>query len=369
MIYLDHAATSFPKPPAVLAAVQRWFSEQGVSASRGDSEACRTIAKAVDAIRHQMAAMCAVPDSRLVFTSGATDSLNTFLDGYLRSGDRVLTTALEHSSLVRPLVHLRQARGIEFDVIPPTGDGRVSPAGFAVALAQRSYRLVAFSHASNVTGAVQDAAEICRLARGHRSTSLLDASQTAGLLDLDVGADVVVASAHKSLLAPPGLGILAVREAVDLPPSRFGGTGSSVAMEQQPSEWPAAMESGTPNTPAILGLGAALEFLESRGRDTILAEELANLDELRTALQDRVTTYSPTAGPRIPVLSFNVHDLDPAEVGMLLAGAGIHVRTGFHCAPWLHEHLGTAAAGTVRVSLGPFSSRTDVLALTKALSA
>lgn len=367
MIYLDHAATSFPKPPAVLATVQRWFSEQGVSASRGDSEACRVVAKEVAAVRHRMASMCGVPDHRLVFTSGATDSLNTFLDGYLRPGDRVLTTAVEHNSLVRPLVHLQQARGIEFDVIPPGSDGRISPAGFAVALAQRSYRLVAFSHASNVIGTVQDAGEICRLVRGHRGTSLLDASQTAGLLDLDVGADVVVASAHKSLLAPPGLGVLAVGEPVELAPSRFGGTGSSVALEQQPSEWPGAMESGTPNTPAILGLGAALEFLESRGRATILAEELANLDELRAALSNRATVYGPATGARIPVLSFNVHDLDPAEVGMILAGAGVHVRTGFHCAPWLHAHIGTAAAGTVRVSLGPFSSRTDILALTTAL--
>ena len=367
MIYLDHAATSFPKAPEVLKAVQTWFTDLGVSAGRGDSQACRIVAQQVDEVRHRCANICGVPAHRAIFTASATDSLNTFLNGYLRQGDRVLTTALEHSSLVRPLVHLRETRGIEFDVLPPGRDGRVSPAAFAVALAQRDYRAVAFSHASNVTGAVQDAEEICRLVRGHRSTSLMDATPTAGLLDLKVGADVVVASTHKSLLAPPGLGILAVAESIDLPPARFGGTGSSIALERQPSEWPEAMESGTPNTPAILGLGAALEFIENRGHDKILSDELAILDQLRLALQDRALCYGPAKGPRIPVLSFNMPELDPAEVGMILGSADIHARTGFHCAPWIHEHLGTQAAGTVRISVGPFTSQADILAVTKAL--
>ena len=198
---------------------------------------------------------------------------------------------------------------------------------------------------------------------------LLDASQTAGLLDIDVGADLLAASAHKGLLAPPGLGILAVAERIDLPTPRLGGTGSSKALEQQPTAWPGAMESGTPNTPAILGLGAGLEFLAQRGTGTLLAQELTTLDALRAALPDRCSILSPGDGPRVPVLAFNIPGLDPAEVGMILAGAGIHVRTGFHCAPWIHQHTGTEAAGVVRVSVGPFTTADDALAVTTALPA
>jgi selenocysteine lyase/cysteine desulfurase len=366
-IYLDHAATSFPKPPTVLDAVHRWFHELGVSADRGDSTRCSEVRTRVASVRERLGRMCGVPAHRVVFTSGSTESLNLFLDGFLNERDRYLTTTLEHSSLVRPLRHLGEQRKLEGVELPIDADGRVDAAEFIAAMDQHPPRLVAFSHASNVLGGALDARAICDAARERGCTTLLDASPTAGLLDLDVGADVVVGSAHKSLLAPPGLGFLAVREGVPLRLTRFGGTGSSRALDTQPEEWPTAMESGTPNTPAILGLCAALDFIEEKGRDVILASELELLDLLRADLVGRATLYGPSDGPRIPVLSFNVPGYDAAEIGMILDAAGIHVRTGFHCAPHLFETLPGTSGGTVRVSVGPFNSADDVRALTRAL--
>ena len=367
MIYLDHAATSFPKPAPVLAAVRHWFEELGVSPQRGNSQICARVGARVQDVRHRIATMCGVSTHRVAFTSGATESLNLFLDGFLRPGDAVLTTAMEHSSVVRPLVHLAEARDLHIEVLPPDREGGIHPDQFTTALSKREFRLVAFSHGSNVLGSVLNAATICDTARNQGCTTLVDASQTAGLLDLDVGADAIVASAHKSLLAPPGLGFLAVREGIPVRMTRFGGTGSAVALDRQPEEWPTAMESGTPNTPAILALGAALDYIEERGRDSILAWELSLVDALRRELNSRAQVYGPANGPRIPVLSFTLSDLDPAEAGVILDSAGIHVRTGFHCAPWLHDLLGTSAAGTVRVSPGPFNSLADTLEVPRVL--
>jgi selenocysteine lyase/cysteine desulfurase len=367
MIYLDHAATSFPKPPPVLDAIHRWFEQSGVSAGRGDSQLCRDVDAIVIACRRRLASWCGVPPQRLVFTSGATESLNRFLAGTLQPGDRVLTTALEHSSLVRPLVHLRETLGIEVEVLQPDPDTRIPAERFAAALARDRFRLVAFSHASNVVGCVLDASAICRVARSHGALSLLDASQSAGLLDLAVGADAVVGSAHKSLLAPPGLGFMAVGEDVVLRADRWGGTGSSTALDRQPEEWPTAFEPGTPNTPAIVGLAAALEYLDAETPAAILARELELIDQLRAGLGDHAEFYGPDSGPRIPIASFNVDGLDPAEAGLLLDAAGVHVRTGFHCAPWIHARLG-AVGGTVRVSVGPFNRPDDIRRVTTALT-
>ncbi len=367
MIYLDHATTSYPKPSGVLAAVQHWFEALGVSAGRGDTGRCSEVATMVDEVRHRLGRMCGVRAHRVVFTSGSTESLNLFLDGFLQPGDSFLTTNLEHSSLVRPLSHLGERRDLRGTWLPTDEHGRVSAEQFANELQRGDYRLVAFSQASNVFGSVMDAQLICAAAREHACVSLLDASATAGLLDLDVGADAVVGSAHKSLLGPPGLGFLAVREGVPLTITRFGGTGSSIALATQPEEWPTAMESGTPNTPAILGLRAGLDFIAAKGRDSILSRELGLIDQLRAELVDRAILYGPITGDRIPVLSFNLQGFDPAEVGLILDAAGIHVRTGYHCAPHLFGGLRDQPRGTVRVSVGPFNSADDVRALTTAL--
>ena len=366
MIYLDHAATSFPKPAPVLAAMLRWYTELGVSADRGDSRRCAEVAGEVRAAREGLAQLTGMPAERIAFTSGATESINLVLRGLLRPGDAILTTAIEHSSLVRPLLALQEQQGLVIERIPCDRSGRVPEAAFAAQLAARRFRLVAFSHASNVTGAVLPAAAICALARTHGAWSLVDASQSAGLLPLTVGADVVVASAHKHLHAPPGLGFVATAPDLPLRAQKQGGTGSSRALERHPETWPVAFEAGTPNTPAILGLAAALRWIAGR-EATLCRDGLARLDELRAALEPRVHWLSPTAGERVPVASFTLPDLDPSEAGALLADASIHVRTGFHCAPWIHACLQTEAAGTIRVSPGPEISADQIRATARAL--
>jgi cysteine desulfurase/selenocysteine lyase len=373
IVYLDHAATSWPKPPEVAAAVARWYAEVGVSAGRGDSDLCRIAAREVDAARRQLGALCGVPPARVAFTSGATESSNLFLRAFLRPGDRVVTTAAEHSAIARPLLALVAERGIALEIVAVDRLGYVDAVAVAAALDRAPTRLFAVNHASNVTGAVQDVSALTNLAHARGCAVMVDASQSLGLVPVgDLGADVVIGSAHKSLLGPPGLGFLAARPPIEFAPAKQGGTGSSRALAEQPRDWPGGFEAGTPNTPAIFGLAAALRWSTAQDRAACLARELQVIDavreDLRRRLADRVRIVSPVTGARLPVLSFTLADLDPAEAGVLLADAGIHVRTGFHCAPWIHAALGTEAAGTIRVSVGPFVSAAEALQVARVLA-
>lgn len=353
-IYLDHAATSWPKPPSVLAAVQRWYLEVGVSEGRGDGQATRVASTEVASVRRELGRLCGVPASQVAFVSGATEGLNLALRALLPTGSTVLTTAFEHSSVVRPLRALARERRLHLVVLPPAADGGLTGEQVTAALAEHRPHLFVFTHASNVTGAVFDAAAFAASARSHGCTSLLDASQSAGWLPIDVGADVVVASAHKALLGPPGLGFVAVRDPAALRPQKQGGTGSSTALDEHPESWPTAFEAGTPNTPAIFGLAAALRWAAEQPAAPRLAAALAATDQLAAALQAVPGTRlcAPPPGPRLPVLSFVPANADPRELGLVLGGMGWQVRSGHHCAPWLHRHLGTSAHGTVRLSPG-----------------
>ncbi len=372
MIYLDHAATSHPKAPGVVEAITNWYDKLGVSAQRGAGEESAMVARKVDAVRMSLAKICGVPNQRLVFTSGATESINLFLRGFLEPGDAVLTTAIEHSSVARPLRQLEQTLPIELNIIRCDREGFVNPAAIEAELAATDYKLLVFNHASNVTGAVQEAAAFCASARRHGTATLVDASQTAGIFDLRVGADAVAASAHKHLLGPAGLGFLAVSDAIELMPVKCGGTGSSDRLDQQPENWPERLEAGTPNTPAILGLGAALSWLERQDVPSLHRAGLTQIDALRNEflrVPDQVKLLGPasTNWDRIPILSVVPNLLDPEEAGILLAEAGLQVRTGYHCAPWIHSCIGTEAGGTVRISPGPFSSEDEILLVPAAL--
>ncbi|MCR9246773.1 MAG: aminotransferase class V-fold PLP-dependent enzyme [bacterium] len=364
MRYLDHAATSHPKPAPVLAAINEWFEAFGISADRGDSHQAVEVNQRVTAARRGLGELIGVPGERVAFHSGATESLNLALRAVLRPGDTVLTTAFEHSSVVRPLRALTEERGIVTEILPPDPDFGLAPARVVTALERLRPRLFVFTHASNVTGALFDARAFCEAARANETLSLLDVSQTAGLFDIDVGADLVAGSAHKGLHAPPGLGFLTARPGLELAPQKQGGTGSAVALADHPTTWPSAFEAGTPNTPAILGLAAALAWLVAEDRDQLAARALARTQDLedRLAAIPGVRLVGTPTGPRTPVTSFVHDDLDPAELGAMFAAADIHVRTGFHCAPWIHGHLGTAAAGTVRISPGPAVSADDIAA-------
>jgi selenocysteine lyase/cysteine desulfurase len=368
MIYLDHAATSWPKPGVVVDAVVRWYRELGVSADRGDSRRCSDVAREVGAARAALGALCGVPAARVAFTSGATESLNLCLRALLRPGDTVVTTAFEHSSVVRPLHALQRERNIRVLRIDPDARQALTTDAVAATLAGARARLFVFTHASNVTGAVFDAAAFCEIARRHDSLTLLDASQTAGLFDLRVGADAIAGSAHKALHGPPGLGFLALREGLDPPPQKQGGTGSAVALEEHPTKWPTAFEAGTPNSPAILGLAASLRWLAERTPERLLAAALSRTDELVDGLRaSGFRLVLPPPGPRTAVFGIVPTAMDTAELGSLLDQHDIHVRTGFHCAPWIHAFLGTAAGGTVRISPGPELTAADTRAVLAAL--
>ncbi|MEZ5965159.1 MAG: aminotransferase class V-fold PLP-dependent enzyme [Planctomycetota bacterium] len=373
MIYLDHAATSFPKPPEVLAAVSHWYTAVGVSPSRGDSALCRAASTIVERARAGVARLCGVARERVLFSSGATESANLFLHGFLRDGDAVVATAAEHSALARPLRALANQGRIDLFVVPVDPLGRVDEESLAATLGARKPRLLALNHASNVTGAVQDATRWCAAARAVGCTTLVDASQTAGVLPLTaVGADALVASAHKSLLGPPGVGFLALAPDVPLRPVKLGGTGSSKALDLQPDSWPEAHEAGTPNMPGLAGLAAALDWLDAQAPGHHHAHALELIDDLRARLEarlgDAVRWCSPSEGPRLGVLSFTLADLDPAEAGIVLDAADVHVRTGFHCAPWIHAYLDTASTGTIRVSPGPFVTEVDIRQVAKVLA-
>lgn len=361
MVYLDNAATSHPKPAAVLAAVQRWFAEVGVSAERGDSRRCTVAAQEVAAARAGVGAMLGWTGDRVAFVSGATEGLNLALRAMLAPGDVVLTTAYEHSSVVRPLRALQLERGIRIEILAPTSDGSITAATFTERANALRPRLCVFTHASNVTGAVLDAAAFSQAARGVGASTLLDASQSAGHCDLRVGADVVVASAHKGLLAPPGLGFVAVRPGLTLRPQKQGGTGSSTALDEHPTGWPNAFEAGTANTPAVFGLAAALRWAAEHGAGAnhTLQERFGQLEQGLRRLPN-VRLLVPPPGPRLPLLSFVHTHYDPAELGAVLDQHQVHVRSGHHCAPWLHAHIGTAASGTVRLSPGSTTTAADI---------
>ncbi|MFK7739312.1 MAG: aminotransferase class V-fold PLP-dependent enzyme [Planctomycetota bacterium] len=379
-VYLDHAATSFPKPAGVADAVLHWYRSVGVSGERGDGPATAEARRVVQNVRRGLSMWTGARPEHIAFCSGATEGLNLALRALLRPKHRVLATRIEHSSVVRPLLQLQDERDLSLQIVPGAGrDEAVATHGDRLtaclmeALEDRTSPapdLLVFGHASNVSGAMIDAKTVCDAARARGTTTLIDASQTIGYVPLDVGADIVVASAHKALHGPPGIGFVALGQqppdseplAARLLPQKQGGTGSSIALDRHPTDWPTAFEAGTPNTPGLFGCEAALSWLAQHEPGSLLQAALERLDELRAGLSElpRVRTFAAEGAMRTPVLSFVHEDYDPLELGNVLAAASIHARTGFHCAPWVHEVLGTQERGTVRLSPGPMTSALEV---------
>jgi len=362
MIYLDHAATSWPKPDSVVAACQHWFTHIGISADRGDGPRTREAADVVQRVRQGIATMTGHEKDRVAFCSGATEGLNLVLRALLPDDTRVLTTPFEHASVVRPLVALRDERCLVVDVADRGANDGPTDEAILDALRTAPPRVLVFTHASNVTGGVFDAKRLCDAARDVGAITVLDVSQTAGYLPIDVGADVVIGSCHKAMHGPPGIGFVAARSDLELLPQKQGGTGSSVALERHPSHWPQAFEAGTPNTPALFGTAAALDWLAEQQPAQLLRRSLQSLLAIEAGLRELpgMRVLAPGSDVRTPVLSLVHTEYDPLEIGAILAGSDIHARTGFHCAPWVHAHLGTAASGTVRIATGPETSEAEV---------
>jgi len=378
-VYLDNAATSWPKPESVYRAVDQFQREIGASAGRGAYREGMESNRLVAAARASVARLIGANDPRQVaFTNSGTDSLNSALHGWLREADHVVTTAAEHNSVLRPLQELAARRRIEVTRVPCDGAGRVDPDEVRRAL-RPATRLVAMQHASNVTGAVQPVAEVGRITRQHGAALLVDAAQTAGHLPLDVeelGADMLAAPGHKGLLGPLGTGILWIR--ADLTASlhslRQGGTGSHSQEDRQPDMLPDKYEAGSLNMPGLAGLAAGLEHLERHTIGAIAAHEARLAGQLLAGLREMagVTLYGPApAAPRVGVVSINVAGYDSQELAALLDSAfGVKVRAGLHCAPLMHEAIGTlAGGGTLRFSVGAMTTEGDVAAALAAIAA
>ncbi|HEV2107522.1 MAG TPA: cysteine desulfurase [Thermomicrobiales bacterium] len=367
MIYLDNAATTWPKPEAVYETLGSFLRTAGANPGRAGHRMAADAASAIAACRLRMARLLNAPSpERIIFTSGATEGLNLAISGLVRPGDRVATTTMEHNSVARPLRSVEE-RGAEVRKIGVKG-GVLDLDALQEAAA--GSRLLAITHASNVNGAVQPIAECATIAHEAGALLLVDASQTAGTMPIDVQAlnvDVLAIPGHKGLLGPPGTGALYLgpRVPVDqLQPSRSGGTGFRSEEDRQPDELPYRYESGTGNTVGIAALGAALEYLERRGVSDITRHESGLVGRLIAGLAEieGVTVYgAENAADQAAVISLTVEGWQPSDVGAVLDQSfDIACRTGLHCAPDACRTLGVYPGGTVRLSPGPFSSEDDI---------
>ena len=372
MIYLDNAATTRPKPPAVAEAVTAAMAHYG-NCGRGVHDDALAAARSVYAVREQLAGLFGCPRAdHVVFTMNSTMALNIAVSGLLGPGDHVISTDLEHNSVLRPLYRLRQ-QGTAVDFVPADRRGQIDYADFE-RLLRPDTKAVVCTHASNLTGDMIDIGRVGDFCRAHGLLFILDASQTAGVFPIDMEAqhiDVVCFTGHKSLLGPQGTGGLCVREGVDIRPFAVGGTGVQSYLETQPVEYPTRLEAGTLNSHGLAGLGAALDFLEETGIDAIRAHETALTRRFYEAVRQvpGVTVYGDhSKAERAPVVALNIGDYESGEVADELAERfGIATRPGAHCAPRMHRALGTTGQGAVRFSWSYFNTEEETDAAAEAV--
>jgi cysteine desulfurase family protein len=376
MIYLDNAATSFPKPQAVIDTVTTALTKGCGTPGRGLHEYAVKASGAVGLTRRAVARFFGVfEDFRVVFTYSATDALNTVIKGFVNEGDHVLMSSMEHNSVSRPLLGMAADKKISLDIVQCDSLGYMDLEDLKSRLRPET-RLVVVNHASNVTGTLQDAEKIGEIVREHGAYLLLDAAQTAGRLPIDVEAmkvDFLAAAGHKGLFGTQGTGILILGSRVKgLRPFREGGTGFDSLSELQPVSWPEAYESGTHNVPGILSIGAGVGFINDTGIEEIASKEARHLRRIWERLEqfENIRLYGPKPGmPRVPVLSFNIVGWEPGDVGDLLnLNHGISSRTGLQCAPLAHKIIGTHPEGTVRVSPGYFNTDDEVESFLEAVT-
>ena len=364
MIYLDNAATSFPKPRETVSAMSDAITRCGANPGRSGHRLALAAGRIVEGCREGIAQMLGESDaSRVVFCQNATDALNTAIHGVVRTGDHVITTLLEHNSVLRPLSELSRSGAITLTLVPPDAQGQICAEDIERAMLPGT-RLVAMTHMSNVLGTVQDAEAVGAVCARHGALLLLDCAQTAGHIPLMPGrwgCHLLALPGHKGLLGPHGTGALWIAPGVRVAPLRQGGTGSASESMFQPRMLPDGLESGTLNLPGIAGLHAGMRVALGHMRETHektvalcgwLRGELLNLPGVRVYTQ-----------PGASLLSFGVADIGSQELAALLDGENIAVRGGLHCAPGVHRFLGTLSTGAVRVSPGLYSTREDAARL------
>ena len=369
MIYLDNAAGSHPKAPGVEAAILQALRGWGANPGRGSYAFARRTKDMVEQVRLKLAALINAADpGRIAFTSGATMSLNALvfgLEGQLAGGE-VVISSMEHNALLRPLYLLADRGQIRLRMIEADPWGYIDAARVAEALTDRT-RLIALSMASNVCGSVQPVGEIGELARQAGAPLLVDASQSAGLLDIDVeemGVSLLALAGHKYLLGPAGVGALWAAPEIELAPLLHGGTGRDSEERAMPGYWPDRMEAGSLNTAGIAGLGAAIDFVMEQGIGNLYRHAMALTDRLERELRGlpgvELQLRAGEERPRVPLLSFTIHGLPAGQAAELLDRRGVCVRAGYHCAPSAHRSLGTFEEGTVRLSPGRANTEREI---------
>lgn len=365
MIYLDNAATTFPKPQKVITEISRCMTYYCANPGRSGHDMASKMASNIYETRETIAEFFNIPDPlRIIFTSNATESLNLAVKGLLRSGDHVVTTAMEHNSVLRPL---KELRGIQVTVVPASKEGMVSSEDIKASI-RSSTRMVICTHSSNVTGTILPIREIGAVCRKFNVLFMVDASQSAGVVPIDVrenSIDLLACPGHKSLMGPQGTGFLYVRPGIALTPLKAGGTGTDSANLNQPRYFPEGYESGTVNGPGIIGLREGIRFINEIGMSAVqhwenhicgmLQEELMNMQNVKV--------YGPARqSQKTAIISFNINGLDCETVAdQLNRHFGIAVRAGYHCAPLAHKAIGTFGTGAVRISPGIFTTEEEII--------
>jgi cysteine desulfurase family protein len=375
VIYLDNAATSWPKPETVYRTMDRFLREKGGNPGHGSHSLAIAAKQTIEETRMLVARFINAPiTERIIFTLNCTESINTGLKGLLKPGDHVITSSLEHNAVMRPLRKLEQ-QGVKITTMPLSSKSGVTPVEDIEAAITPQTRMIITIHASNVNGAIQPIASYGEIARRHNLIFMVDAAQSAGHIPLDVQAaniDLLAFSSHKGPLGPPGVGILYISPQVNPDTLIEGGTGSISETEKQPEILPDKYESGTLNSLGISGLAAGLQFIQNEGLEKINFHEVG-LTRLLIEGLSRVPGVTVIKAnddtAQAPVISFNIQGHDPGEVGTILDQYfDIKVRTGLHCAPLAHRSIGTFPRGTIRLSPGYFNTVEEIKQVIKAIS-
>ena len=375
MIYLDNAATSWPKPKQVYQAVNDCLHTAGANPGRGSHLMARQAGTILADARDQLAGLFNVADSeQIVFTLNATAAINMALFGLVKPGWRIVTTAVEHNAVARPLRQLEK-QGAKLLIVGCDAEGQLKKEELMAALSGGAEMVIA-GHASNVTGVIMPIAEIGAMARKAGALFAIDAAQTAGVEEIDVAAmniDLLAFAGHKSLYGPQGTGGLYINPEIKLAPRCFGGTGSMSESDLQPEFLPDMLESGTPNTPGIAGLKAGVEYIRATGLTTIRGHERKMTAALLQGLAEipGVKIYGPPSSKeRAAVICLTVDGMDSGEMAHLLdRDYDIACRSGLHCAPWAHRTLGTLSSGALRLSPGYFTTPGEVKNAVEAIAA
>ncbi len=369
LIYLDNGATSWPKPDIVHQKMSDFYRDFGVNPGRSGYDRAMEAEETVQQCRKKLTRFLNGTDSeRLVFAYNATDALNQVIQGVLNEGGHAISTNLEHNSVIRPLYHMAKRSDVEVTWIPFNGQGFIEPDDIKNAIRPET-KLVIMNHGSNVIGTAQDVGAVGRICRDKGVFFAIDASQTAGVVPIDMtemSVDAVCFTGHKSLFGPTGIGGICVAEDAIINATRWGGTGVKSILKYHLEEYPYRLEAGTLNTMGIAGLLAGQEFIESRGGVSAIHDyEMGLMEKLWNGIKDidRVELYcADSMEGHIPVLSMNAQGFEAGNTGTMLdVDFDIATRTGLHCAPLVHEQMGTVKiGGTVRFSLGPFNTEEHI---------